>query len=93
MSWFAQDVLLADYPGVEDFWLDIIGSQGESLLALDISGSPVTDDGLACLQSCTNLQTLSLNSCDHISDEGLSVLSGTAGTYLFLTATYIHSFQ
>lgn len=72
-----QDVLLADYPGVKDSWLEVIGSQGESLLALDISNSTVTDKGLAFLEPCTNLQALSLNYCDHISDEGLTMLTGT----------------
>lgn len=75
---FLQDVLLADYPGVEDSWLVIIGSQGESLLALDISSSSVSDEGLASLESCTSLQSLSLNSCDLISDEGLTMLTGTS---------------
>ena len=78
-----QDVLLADYPGLEDSWLEIIGSQGESLLALDVSCSTVSDEGLAFLESCTNLQSLSLNSCEYISDGGLSTLSGTLHTTCF----------
>jgi len=82
MMWdeFLQDVLLAEYPGVKDSWLDVIGSQGESLLALDISNSGVTNEGLDLLEPCTNLQSLSLNSCGHIADEGLSVLAGTVRT-------------
>jgi len=82
MMWdeFLQDVLLADYPGVTDSWLDVIGSQGESLLALDISNSAVTNEGLDFLEPCTNLQSLSLNYCDHIADEGLSMLAGTFRT-------------
>ena len=65
---------------MEDSWLEIIGSQGESLLALDISTSSVSDEGLASLESCTNLQSLNLNSCDLISDEGLTVLTGIVCT-------------
>jgi len=80
---FVQDVLLADYPGLEDSWLEIIGSQGESLLALDISSSTVSDEGLALLETCTNLQSLILNSCEYISDEGLPALSGILRTACF----------
>jgi hypothetical protein len=71
-----MNVLLADYPGLEDYWLEVLGSQGDSLLALDISSSTVSDEGLALLKACTNLESLILNSCEYISDEGLPVLSG-----------------
>jgi hypothetical protein len=71
-----QDVMLEEYPGVDDTWLDVIGTQGSSLLALDISGSAVTDAGLKALEMCNNLQTLILSSCDHISDAGLVSLTG-----------------
>ncbi len=71
-----QDVMLEEYPGVDDTWLDVIGTQGSSLLALDISGSAITDAGLKALEMCNNLQTLILSSCDHISDAGLVSLTG-----------------
>lgn len=78
-----QNVLLADYPGLEDYWLEVIGSQGDSLLALDISNSTVSDEGLASLKACTNLESLVLNSCEYISDEGLPALSGIIRTTCF----------
>lgn len=72
-----QDLHLGEYPNVNDSWMDIISSQGSSLLSLDLSGSNVTDNGLIYLKDCTNLQTLNLNDCDEISDPGLEHISGS----------------
>lgn len=72
-----QEFLLADCPGVEDSWMEIVGSQGRSLLKLDISNSLVTDGGLALVGVCTNLRSLTMDVCDDISDSGLSVLTRT----------------
>lgn len=71
-----QDIMLEEYPGVDDKWLEVIGTQGTSLLALNISGSAVTDAGLEALDMCNNLQALILSYCDHISDAGLISLTG-----------------
>ncbi|KAH7286803.1 hypothetical protein KP509_32G023300 [Ceratopteris richardii] len=71
-----EDVLLDEYPGVEDSWLEVIGAQGLSLLSADISNSAVSDAGLALISHCTNLQSLTLNYCDNISDAGLQHLTG-----------------
>ncbi|KAJ0112392.1 hypothetical protein Patl1_03217 [Pistacia atlantica] len=35
--------LLGEYPGVKDSWMDVIASQGSSLLSVDLCGSDVTD--------------------------------------------------
>lgn len=71
-----QDIYLGDYLGVDDGWIDVISSQGSSLLSVDLSGSDVTDSGLALLKSCSNLQALTFNYCDHISQNGLRHLNG-----------------
>ncbi|MCO5610571.1 hypothetical protein L7F22_064810 [Adiantum nelumboides] len=71
-----KDVLLGYYPGVEDSWLEVIGSQGHSLLAVDISSSAVSDSGLMHIRDCASLQSLSLNYCDNISEAGLQYLTG-----------------
>ncbi|KAL9442215.1 hypothetical protein AB3S75_020681 [Citrus x aurantiifolia] len=71
-----QDVLLGDYPRVKDRWMDVIASQGSSLLSTDLSGSAVTDTGLGCLKDCTNLKALTFNYCDRISECGLKYISG-----------------
>jgi hypothetical protein len=73
-SW--QDVYLGEYLGVNDGWMDVIASQGPSLLAVDVSGSNVTDNGLRLLKDCLNLQALTLNYCDQFSEQGLKHLSG-----------------
>lgn len=36
----------------------------------------MTDSGLALLKSCSNLQALTFNYCDHISQNGLRHLNG-----------------
>ncbi|KAF9679729.1 hypothetical protein SADUNF_Sadunf06G0044700 [Salix dunnii] len=71
-----QDVLLGEYPGVRDSWMDVISSQGSSLLSVDLSYSDVTGSGLAPLKDCSNLQAIALNNCNDISDHGLKHLSG-----------------
>ncbi|THG01197.1 hypothetical protein TEA_018431 [Camellia sinensis var. sinensis] len=71
-----QDLELGEYPGLKDSWMDVISSQGSSLLSVDFSGSDVTDSGLIPLKSCTNLQALNFNYCDQISDHGLAHIRG-----------------
>ncbi|PNX57514.1 F-box/LRR-repeat protein, partial [Trifolium pratense] len=71
-----QDVYLGEYLGVDDGWMDVIASQGSSLLAVDVSGSNVTDNGLRLLKDCLNLQALTLNYCDQFSEHGLKHISG-----------------
>jgi hypothetical protein len=73
-SW--QDVYLGEYLGVNDDWMDVIASQGSSLLTVDVSGSNVTDNGLKLLKDCLNLQALTLNYCDQFSEHGLKHISG-----------------
>lgn len=68
---------MGEYPGVNDNWMDVISSQGSSLLSVDLSGSEVTDTGLLHLKDCTNLQALYFNCCDQISNRGLEYLSGS----------------
>ncbi|KAL0010776.1 hypothetical protein SO802_005884 [Lithocarpus litseifolius] len=71
-----QDLYLGEYPGVNDSWMDVISSQGPSLLSVDLSGSEVTDTGLLYLKECTNLLALNFDYCDQISDRGLELISG-----------------
>ncbi|KAH7296071.1 hypothetical protein KP509_26G007800 [Ceratopteris richardii] len=71
-----EDVFLRDYPGIGDSWMEVIGSQGLSLLAVDITSSDVSDSGLAHIKPCTNLQILTLDYCDNISEAGLEHLAG-----------------
>lgn len=72
-----QDLYLGQYPGVNDSWMDVISSQGSSLLSVDLSGSEVTDTGLLHLKDCTNLLALNFDYCDQISDRGLEPISGS----------------
>lgn len=72
-----QDLNLGEYPGLGDNWMDIIASQGSSLLSVDFSGSDITDSGLSRLKDCKNLQALNFNYCDRISDNGLEHISGS----------------
>lgn len=69
---------MGEYPGVDDSWMDIISSQGQSLLSVDLSGSDVSNAGLMFLKDCLNLQNLALDFCDGISDRGLAHMSGTS---------------
>lgn len=65
---------MGEHPGVSDSWMDIVASQGSSLLSVDLSGSDVTDSGLIYLKDCKNLQELNFNYCDQISDKGLEYI-------------------
>ena len=56
--------------------MDVISSQGSSLLSVDLTGSEISDSGLIYLKDCTDLQALNLNYCDQISDRGLQHISG-----------------
>lgn len=67
---------MGEYAGVNDSWMDVISSQGSSLLSVDLSGSDVTDFGLTYLKDCQSLISLNLNYCDQISDHGLECISG-----------------
>jgi len=71
-----QDICLEEYPGVKDAWMEVVASQGESLLSVDISCSDVTDSGLNLLKDCSNMQSLACNYCDQISEQGLKTVSG-----------------
>lgn len=71
-----QDVDLGEFPEVNDSWMDIISSQGLSLLLVDLSGSSVTDNGLSLLKDCPNIQAFSFNYCDQISESGFKNISG-----------------
>ncbi|KAI5014368.1 hypothetical protein ZWY2020_055758 [Hordeum vulgare] len=71
-----QDICLDEYPGVKDAWMEVIASQGQSLLSVDISCSDVTDSGLNLLKDCSNMQSLACNYCDQISEHGLKTVSG-----------------
>ncbi|KAK2982822.1 hypothetical protein RJ640_021312 [Escallonia rubra] len=71
-----QDLELGEYPGINDSWMDVISSQGSSLLSVNLSGSDVTDSGLIHLEDCKNLQALNFDYCDQISDHGMERLSG-----------------
>ncbi|GJU88816.1 F-box/LRR-repeat protein 14-like protein isoform X2 [Tanacetum coccineum] len=53
-----QDIDLCEYLGVDDSWMDVISSQGSSLLYADLSGSYVTDCGLVHFKDCENIQSL-----------------------------------
>lgn len=75
---------MGEYPGVKDSWMDVISSQGSSLLSVDLSSSNVTDTGLARLDGCTNLQELILNCCDQFSEHGLKHISGNTVVLLFV---------
>jgi hypothetical protein len=71
-----HDICFGEYPGVNDAWMEVVASQRQSLLSVDISCSEVTDSGLNFLRDCSNMQTLGCNYCDQISENGLGVLSG-----------------
>lgn len=67
---------MGEYPGVNDNWMDVISSQGLSLLSVNLAGSDITDSGLIHLKDCGNLQDINFNCCDQISDSGLQHISG-----------------
>lgn len=81
---------LGEYPGVDDTWMDVISSQGLSLLAADLSGSDVTDSGLLHIKNCENVEALNLNFCEQISDVGLSCISGILLLQTFDDCNDIH---
>lgn len=62
--------------------MDVISTQGTSLLSVDLSGSDVTDIGLGLLKECSSLQALTFNHCENISEIGLKHISGNV---LFLS--------
>ncbi|KAF3663056.1 hypothetical protein FXO38_10822 [Capsicum annuum] len=59
-----------------DKWMDVIYSQGSSLLSVYISSTKVTDFGLSLLRNCSNLQALGLDCCDKISARGIKHIDG-----------------
>ncbi|GJZ66602.1 ABHD17B-like protein [Tanacetum coccineum] len=90
-----QDIDLCECIGVDDSWMDVISSQGSSLLYAYLSGSYFTDCGLVHFKVCENIQALNFNYCDQISDNGLgrirdqgksTCLSGGSGPMLHLAA-------
>jgi hypothetical protein len=80
---------LGEYAGVDDSWMDVISSQGSSLLSVDLSGSDVTDFGLIYLKDCQSLISLNLNYCDQISDRGLECISGILSIPVFFLNTFL----
>lgn len=74
---------MGEYPSVKDSWMAAICSQGSSLLSVDLSGSEVTDSGFALLKDCSNLQSLTYNYCDHVSEHGLKHISGNFSVFMF----------
>ena len=80
---------MGEYPEVNDSWMDIISSQGLSLLSVDLSGSSVTDDGLSLLKDCSNIQALSFNYCDQISEPGLKNFCGNTLCVCVCVCVYI----
>ncbi|KAM3383016.1 hypothetical protein P3S68_008591 [Capsicum galapagoense] len=71
-----KDLNMGEYPGLNDRWMDVISSQGSSLLSLDRLGSDVTDSGLTYLKDCKNMQALNPNYCDQIIDHRVENISG-----------------
>lgn len=94
LSLICQDLYLGEYAGVDDSWMDVISSQGSSLLSVDLSASDVTDFGLTYLKDCQSLISLNLNYCDQISDHGLECISGILSFTAFLSLKWnnIHLF-
>ncbi|KAF3642249.1 putative S-acyltransferase TIP1-like [Capsicum annuum] len=66
-----QDMCMGECTRVNDKWMDVISSQGSSLLSAYISSTEVTDFGLSLLRNCSNLQALGLDCCDKISARGI----------------------
>ncbi|PHT54751.1 hypothetical protein CQW23_03237 [Capsicum baccatum] len=71
-----QDLNMGEYPGLNNRWMDVISSQGSSLLSLDLPGSDVIDLALTYLKDCKNMQELNRNYCDHITDHWVENISG-----------------
>lgn len=76
---------MGEYPGFNDSWMDVIASQGSSLLTVDFSGSDVTDAGLSYFKDCKNLQALNFNYCERISDLGLEHITGRFSVIALVT--------
>ena len=72
---------------MKDAWMEVVASQRNSLLSVDISCSEVTDSGIDLLRDCSSIQSLACNYCDQISEHGLGMLSGQSrfllGFHLF----------
>lgn len=88
----SQDLYLGEYAGavVNDGWMDVISSQGLSLLHVDLSGTDFTDQGLACLRDCKNTISLNLNYCHQISDCGLEYISGILSVFCPDPFSFLH---
>ncbi|EPS71509.1 hypothetical protein M569_03250, partial [Genlisea aurea] len=71
-----QDLNLGNCIGVNDSWIDVVVSQGSSLLSVDLLDSDITDASLIRLKDCANLQEINFNYCHLISDRGLLHLRG-----------------
>ncbi|XP_010313816.1 uncharacterized protein [Solanum lycopersicum] len=81
-----HDMWTGEYKGVKHNWMDVFSSQGSSLLSVCIFGSKVTDFGFCLLKKCPNLQALSFDCCDRISEQRIKELSGFSNlTYLSFT--------
>ena len=61
---------------MKDAWMEVVASQRNSLLSVDISCSEVTDSGIDLLRDCSSIQSLACNYCVQISEHGLGMLSG-----------------
>ncbi|KAG5569479.1 hypothetical protein H5410_059245 [Solanum commersonii] len=70
-----HDMWMGEYNGVKDNWMDVFSSQGSSLLSVYIFGSKVTDFGFSLLRNCPNLQVLSFDCCDRISEQRIKQVS------------------
>uniref|UniRef100_M1D0U5 F-box-containing protein 1 n=1 Tax=Solanum tuberosum TaxID=4113 RepID=M1D0U5_SOLTU len=78
-----HDMCMREHMRVNNKWMDVISSQGSSLLSAYISSAEVTDFGLSLLRNCSNLQALGLDCCDKISSRGIKHIAGfTDLTYL-----------
>ncbi|KAM3383464.1 toll-like receptor 4 [Capsicum galapagoense] len=78
-----HDIWTGEYNEVKDNWMDVFSSQGSSLLSVYIFGSEVTDFGFSLLKNCPNLQLLSFDCCDRVSEQAIKQVSGLSNlTYL-----------
>ncbi|CAN4103587.1 unnamed protein product [Withania somnifera] len=71
-----HDMCMGGCSIVNDKWMDVISSQGSSLLSAYISSTEVTDFGLRLLRNCSNLQALGLDCCNKISARGIEHIGG-----------------
>ncbi|KAM0850155.1 hypothetical protein ACQ4PT_053266 [Festuca glaucescens] len=62
-----HDICLGEYPGVNDAWMEVVASQRQSLLSVDISCSEVT--------GFSNLTSLSFKRSDGVTAEGMRVFA------------------